>query len=172
MNQIEELEKKALSDNDLRKMLGKDRSRCKVMLYEQLKNYKSLDELIPNYKDAVIILLQIQGPGAPPVGHWIALLNHENHFEHFDSYGLDPDEELALTHEHPHITDIIRGTSKRVESSSFKLQAKKEAVNTCGRWCIVRVKYPELEKKPFVDMIRKVHSIPDVAVTLMTRFLG
>lgn len=171
MNRIQELEAKPLSDVDLRRMLGKAKSRVKVMIYEELKKYKTLDELLPKYKDCAIILLQIQKPGASPVGHWIALLNHHTHFEHFDSYGLDPDEELGITHEHPHLTDIIRATKSRVESSSAKLQAKREAVNTCGRWTVVRCLHAELEKPEFVNMIREVHSIPDVAVTLMTQFL-
>jgi len=171
MNTIQELEKVALSDKDLERMLGKDRSRCKVVLYEYLKNYESLHDLLPNPKDCIIILLQIEKPGASPVGHWICLLNHGTHYEHFDSYGLDPDEELAITHEHTHLTDLIRNTKIRVESSSAKLQAKREAVNTCGRWAVIRVKHSELEKKEFVNMIRQVHSIPDVAVTMMTKFL-
>ncbi len=171
MNKIQELEKTPLSDDDLRRMLGKDKSRVKVIMYEDLKNYESLEQLLPNMYDAVIVLLQIEGPNAPKVGHWICLMNHGNHFEYFDSYGLDPDEELALTHEHPHLTDIIRGTKRRVESSGAKLQSKREAMNTCGRWCIVRARHKDLEKPEFVKMIRQTHSIPDVAVVLLTYFL-
>jgi len=171
MNKIEEMEKIALSDKDLKRMLGKDSKRCKIMLYEQLKGYDNLEALMPNEYDAVIILLQIEAPDAPKVGHWIALLNHGTHFEHFDSYGLDPDEELALTHEHSHMTDLIKNTKRRVESSSAKLQSKREAMNTCGRWAVVRVKNPALEKKEFVNMIRGVHNIPDVAVVLLTYYL-
>lgn len=171
MNKIQELEKTPLSDDDLRRMLGKDKSRCKVMLYDQLHQHESLEELLPNQYDAVIVLLQIEKPGAPKVGHWITLMNHGSHFEHFDSYGLDPDEELALTHEKPYITQLIQNTKRRVESSGAKLQAKREAMNTCGRWCIVRVKNKDLEKPEFVNMIRQVHSIPDVAVTMLTYYL-
>jgi hypothetical protein len=168
MNKIQELEKKPLSDKDLANMLGKDKSRCKIMVYEQLKNYTSMEELLPKQYDAAIVLLQIEGPAAPKVGHWIALMNHGDHFEHFDSYGLGPDEELAMTHEHPHMTDILKNTKRSVRNSSAKLQARRESVNTCGRWCVVRVKEKELEQKEFVNFIRGVHNIPDVAVTLLT----
>jgi hypothetical protein len=171
MEQIERLEKVPLSDKDLVRMLGPDAKRVRVMMYEDLKNYKSLHELLPNEYDAVIVLLQIQSPGASPVGHWITLMNHGTHFEHFDSYGLDPDEELSITHEHSHLTDIIKNTQARVETSQYKLQAKKEAVNTCGRWAVVRSKNYKLEKKEFVNFIRTVHSVPDVAVTLLTYHL-
>jgi hypothetical protein len=171
MNRIEELEKKPLSDADLRRMLGKDRARCKVILYNELQKYTNMDELLPNEGQCVIVLLQIETPGATPVGHWICMLNHGSHYEHFDSYGLDPDEELGLTHEQPYLTNIIKNTNKRVGTSSYRLQAKKEAVNTCGRWAVTRVKHAELENPEFVKLIRAQHPIPDVAVTLMTQFL-
>lgn len=171
MNTIERLEAVALSDADLKRMLGKHASNTKIIQYEQLKKYNDMSQLLPNETDCCIVLLQIEKPGASPVGHWITLLNHGTHYEHFDSYGLDPDEELAITHEHSHLTDIIKNTKKRVESSSYKLQAKREAVNTCGRHAVVRVLHRELEKPEYTSMLRQVHSNPDVAVTLMTKFL-
>lgn len=171
MELIQDAETKPLSDDDLVQMLGPDAKRCRVMLYDDLANYSSLHELLPNRDDAAIILLQIEAPNAPKVGHWIALLNHGDHYEHFDSYGLDPDEELHITHEEPYITRIINNTRWRVESTQVKLQLKREAVNTCGRWCVVRVRFPHLERREFVRFIQQVHPIPDVAVTLLTYLL-
>jgi len=171
MNTIERLEAVALSDSDLARMLGKEKARTKILQYDALGKYETFDQLMPGERDCCIVLLQIEKPGASPVGHWITLLNHGSHFEHFDSYGLDPDEELAITHENRHITDMIKRSTKRVESSSYKLQAKREAVNTCGRHAVVRVLHSELEKKEYTNMLLQVHRNPDVAVTLMTKFL-
>jgi hypothetical protein len=171
MELIQHAETIPLSDDNLREMLGKDSNRVKVMLYEDLKGYQTLQQLLPNKYDAAIILLQIEAPGAPKVGHWITVMNHGSHFEHFDSYGMDPDEELATTHEDSHITNLISNSNTRVITSQAKLQARKEAVNTCGRWAIVRSRFPKLEKQEFVQFIRSVHSIPDVAVTLLTYLL-
>jgi hypothetical protein len=171
MEVIQHAETVPLSDDDLRRMLGRDNNRVKVMLYDQLQKFDTLYQLMPSKYDAVIILLQIQAPDAPPVGHWITLMNHGSHFEHFDSYGLDPDEELAKTHEKPFITHLIKNTTTRVETSQAKLQAEKQAVNTCGRWCVVRARFPNLEKQEFATFIRNVHHIPDVAVTLLTYLL-
>jgi hypothetical protein len=171
MNLIEKAEQTPLSIDEIKKMLGDDNNRCKVILYNDLAKFETLDQLIPNYRDAAIILLEIEGPNAPKVGHWVALLNHDSHFEHFDSYGLDPDEELGLTHEQPYITKLIQNSKIRVESSQAKLQARREAMNTCGRWCVVRVRFPDLEKKEFVQFIREVHNVPDVAATLLTYLL-
>jgi len=165
-------EQTPLSLDDLRVMLGPDESRCKLLMYDELVNFTTLADLIPNRLDAAIILLQIQSPNAPAVGHWIALMNHGDHYEHFDSYGLDPDEELGITHEKPILTELIANSTMRVESNQAKLQSRKEHMNTCGRWCIVRVRFPQLEKPQFVDFIRQVHHVPDVAVTLLTHLLS
>lgn len=171
MEIIQHAETVPLSDKELRYMLGEDKGRVKVILYNSLKSYSSLEQLLPKANTAVIILLSIEAPHAPPVGHWITILNHGDHYEHFDSYGIGPDEELAITHEKPYMTHMISNTTKSVEHSQTKLQQKRESVNTCGRWCVARARFPHLNRTEFVKFIREVHPIPDVAVTLLTYLL-
>ena len=51
--------------------------------YKDLKNYTSIDELLPNDKDFAVLLYESQ----PNSGHWTALLKYDNDIELFDSYG-------------------------------------------------------------------------------------
>ena len=79
---------KALSDSDIRAILGEN---TKIIKYSELSGYKDLDDLRPNLLDSVIILYE----HSESVGHWVALLKYNNIFEFFDPYGLIPDKELA-----------------------------------------------------------------------------
>jgi len=165
---VHKAESVALSFTDLEKMMGGDPVR--LIHYDQLQG-ESMTSLFSSGKP-IIILLQIEGPDAPRVGHWICLLDHGSHYEHFDSYGLTSDEELAFTHENRYLSDMIRKSDKPVEQSTHRLQEMREGVNTCGRWCVARLKNKELELPGFVRFINKIHHQPDVAVTMLTLHLG
>ncbi len=133
MDLIKRLEAEPLGFPELKRMLSKDgRDKdTKLLQYDELAKFSSLDQLFAK-DQAVIILLQIEAPDAPKVGHWIALLDQGDHVEHFDSYGLSADEELALTHESDLLTKLLQTASTRVEDSTTKLQHISEHTNTCG----------------------------------------
>ena len=46
-----------LSDADIHKVLGQDQ---KLILYSDLSKYSSLNELLPNNKDCVVILYELK----------------------------------------------------------------------------------------------------------------
>ena len=67
---MENLKKKlsySFSDSDIKKYLGES---CKIIKYGDLDNYSSLEELLPNDTDFVVILLETK----KNTGHWTALL--------------------------------------------------------------------------------------------------
>ena len=78
---------KALSDEDIQRILGGD---AKIIKYAELGQLNDIDQLLPNEKDYCIILYEDR----PNRGHWTALLKYNNLYEHFDSYGVKPDSEL------------------------------------------------------------------------------
>lgn len=172
MDIIDKIEQQALSFDDLKRMLsrgGRDKD-TKLMDYDELGKFEHLAQIFGSNR-AVIILLQIEAPNAPRVGHWIAMLDQGDHFEHFDSYGLSADEELAITHESPHLTRLIQTAGMRVEDSTTRYQQIREHTNTCGRWCVARVLLQKLTMKHFKAVIQQSHSVPDVTIALMTMFL-
>ena len=57
---------KALSDSDIRTILGAD---TKVLKYSELAGVGSLDELLPRLVDYCIILFE----ESLNIGHWVAL---------------------------------------------------------------------------------------------------
>ncbi len=69
---------------------------AKVVIYEELKNYKNIDELLYPY-DSIIILYEYQRNGNESYGHYIALNRlPSGEIEHFDSLMFKPDSELEM----------------------------------------------------------------------------
>jgi len=164
---IAEAESKSLSGQDLKIMLSSDANKVKILNYDDLGRFNSIDELMGG-DPAVIILMMIETPNAPRVGHWIALLNVGNEIEHFDPYGLKIDQELAITHEVPFLTRLVRKSTKMVRQSTHRFQMFREHVNTCGRWCVVRVRMRDRSNTDFRMFFDVLSGSADESVTLMT----
>jgi len=172
MEIIESIIAKPLSFDDLKLMLANKASSTMLLNYDLLAKVESMKQLFVDGIDSLIILLDIEGPNAPKVGHFIAILDHGDHYEHFDPYGISLDEELAITHDQPWLSRLLTGhNNPRLEENTIKFQAKREDVNTCGRWCVARVHSKFLELPRFQEFIKAGHNIPDVVVVLMTMFL-
>lgn len=170
MNVIQKIEEEPLSFSDLKRMLGDRQRDTKLIDYNDLQGVGSLEEVFDGDK-AIIVLLEIEAHNAPKVGHWIALLDQGDHFEHFDPYGLTADEEIAITHEEPWLSRLLAQADKRVTDSGTRFQAIREHVNTCGRWCVARVRLQDLSLQDFKKVIDQAHTVPDVTIALMTMFL-
>jgi hypothetical protein len=158
-------EKRALTVEQLRKW---QKGNVNYFMYDNLAD-KTLADLFDG-ADCAIILLDIHnGRDIAPVGHFIAVINQGSHIEHFDSYGLNVDEELSFTHDQPHLSRILNRS--RVITNGRKFQRFREDVNTCGRWCVVRCNEWNLRKLTLVqfgDLFDELDADPDEAVTLMT----
>ena len=164
---VAQAEKKDLSFADLRKMLGEKTHTTKFIQYDALSQFRDIAELFGS-DNSVIILMSIKGPNAPAAGHFIALLNKPNFIEHFDSYGFSIDQELNITHEQDLLGNMLRSSGKSIVQSKRKYQKMREYVNTCGRWCVVRVRHYNMSRSEFSSFIDSTHQEPDVAVTMLT----
>ena len=88
MNRIKQVMRKPLSEDDLKTILGKD---TKVITYPDLAKSDTLEQLLPQPYDFIIILLL----ETPTSGHWTALIRNPSQVEYFDSYGNPPDYDLS-----------------------------------------------------------------------------
>jgi len=140
-NKLKKVEADPLSDTIIRKYLKNP----KIILYEDLKNYKNINELLPNKKDYVIILFKQDNQGN---NHWIGLLKYDNIIEHFCSYGSKPDEyyfdwttqnDLDKAGEYqPYLTQLLNKCSNEIIYSSKDYQKDKNNISTCGRHIVNR----------------------------------
>ncbi len=84
---VERLINKALSDEDIQRILGGD---AEIIKYSELGNLHDADQLLPREEDYCIILYEDR----PNRGHWTAISKYNGLYEHFDSYGVKPDDQL------------------------------------------------------------------------------
>ena len=130
-----------------------------IYTYEDILGYQSIESLLGS-KDACIILYQIQ----ENYGHWILLMKHINHIEFFDPYAFKPDEELKLSTYNlkmhrgkmiPYLSLLLSKVPYPVHYNKVQLQKYKKNVNDCGRHCVVRYIYRNMEISDYVLFIGK-----------------
>ena len=97
-------------------------------------------------------------------GHWTCLYENNGTIFFFDSYGFIPDDELKFLHKdlkaelnsnHRYLTQLLYNSNKPVEYNEYQLQDRKKNVNTCGRWVILRLKYPKISVNDFYDIFKE-----------------
>lgn len=115
----------------------------------------------------------------PGFGHWVAVLDTPEGIEHFDSYGLRPDDEQKwipkqyrqeLGAGSPHLVRLLLRTGKPINYSEFRLQGPAPAA-TCGKWVAIRCRNRDKTAKEFAKnatALAKAHGItPDELVVLL-----
>lgn len=133
--------------------------------------YKDLARAVSR-GDLVSLPIAILYETSPGFGHWVGLLETPEGIEHFDSYGLRPDDELrwvpkkyreAFRAESPHLVDYLLrlqahrryvGGDPRINYSQFRLQGRKPWIATCGRWVVLRCRNSALTAEQFAKNVR------------------
>ena len=130
---------RALSDTDIRHILGHD---TKIIKYSELSGFTDLDQLLPDPMDYCILLYEDRVDH----GHWLGLSKYDDKYEHFDSYGLQPDKELAWInmqkrvslHEDEHyLSNLLK--RKQYVYNTVRYQQSDVGVNTCGSHVVHRL---------------------------------
>lgn len=141
MNELQKLKHLTtipLSNTDLEHTIGVKPE--DIILYKNLAEYTTINDLLPNNTDFKIILLEWQKNR----GHWVLLYKLNDKFFYFNSYGNKYDNDLnvlsrcmkrILGEDTAQITRLLGG--KTCEWSKKRFQ--KGSTQTCGRWCVMRV---------------------------------
>jgi hypothetical protein len=158
---LKQMEGKALSAHEVTAMCG-----ARVILYEELAQYRSIDDMLQGDR-AIVILYQ----NTQYSGHYVALLKKGNLIEFFDSYGMKPDEELRYVEYNriPLLTRLLQSAIKdgcRVIYNATRLQSMRTGINDCGEFAGMRIRMYDLSQEDFLNMFKG--SNPDKLVSLMT----
>ena len=78
----------SMSDEDIRYYLPNAR----LVLYNELKNKKKIEKLLPKHKSYIILLYPVI---STMNGHWCCLTRFNSTIEYFSSYGTVPDVEFT-----------------------------------------------------------------------------
>lgn len=168
---VQQAERKPVSIEQIQSALQKIGTQGSVIHYNNLSEAQNIDDVFQRWGPNVIILLNIEKPHAPPVGHFIALLQYPEYVEHFDSYGIGIDKELSITHERPYLKRLLEPIIVKVKMGTSRLQRMRNDTNTCGRWTFCRVQHRAKNYEQFVRFIKAQGPDPDKTVTLMTQGL-
>lgn len=116
----------------------------KIIKYSDLKNYNTIEQLLPLPLDFVIILIEQEKNN----GHWVCVSRINNEIEFFDSYNNYPDTQLKWTPLHlrellnqkdTYLSDLLDKTNKKVYYNEIQYQSNKDDIATCGRHVIFRL---------------------------------
>lgn len=109
-------------------------------------------------------------------GHWVGMwIDRPNNVVHyFDPYGMAPDEEEQFTEVPIGRQGVMMDFFNRcanaglnVKINRVRYQAEKDAINTCGRHVIVRLRLRYLNDESYHRLMHG-HLTPDAYVTLLT----
>lgn len=168
MVDLKQAESYALSDEDIRKVLGAD---VKIIVYPDLKNYISIEDIFDS-KGRCIMLF----PNSTPTsGHWCCLLRKHAGIEFFNPYGKPPAStkvdhvpaQLAkeLNVDKPYLEKLLKESGLRVYYNTERFQRISPNIATCGRWCAVRMMLFKLTLKQFKRVIKDSGMTGDEFVT-------
>lgn len=152
----EKLKRTPLGDHEVSAYLN---GNVKILKYNEIPNYRNIEELLKPY-DAVVILLETKFD----FGHWICLKKTGDVISFFDSYGDFPDQQKKFVN-----TKFLRDSGqkfniicKMLDEASYKyviefsdrcLQNMDDlSIATCGLWCAVFIKSGMLVEE-FYDFI-------------------
>lgn len=124
----------------------------KTLKYSELADIKDINELLPDERDYRIILTESKRNE----GHWCCIMKYtdtttgKKYIEWFDSYSGKPDSELKfipeaikkmLGQDKNYLSKILNTVKPPYEIlyNATKYQTLKDGINTCGRWCILRL---------------------------------
>ena len=130
-----------LGDDDIKRVLPD----AKIIDYEGLKKYSTIDELLPNNKDYVIILYENEQNS----GHWVCVIRDGNTIEFFCSYGTYPDHQLKwvdyntrkeLGSDIPLLSHLFDNSPYEVIYNEIPYQSENKDIATCGKHCVFRIR--------------------------------
>jgi predicted class III extradiol MEMO1 family dioxygenase len=162
MNNIKIVEKEPLSDDIIKKYLPNS----KIIKYSEFKNYRDLNQLLPNNKDYIIILYE----ASFNTGHWCSISKFNDNYEYFDSYGNAPSVPLSWNEEQnninlgqdkPYLNMLLDNSTLDSYYNDIAYQIKKSDINTCGRHNIFRIlcmKKRNMNLKQYHEFMKKLKS--------------
>jgi hypothetical protein len=141
------------SNRDISQKLG---GNVRVITYKELLNYKTLDEALGEHGAFIVLYEQERN-----FGHWCCGFLDDDIFYFFDSYGIIPDDQLIdidpkfrikSGQQFKYLTYLMKNSPYEIDYNPYQFQDDQEGINTCGRWCVARIKNKDLDADEFYDL--------------------
>lgn len=170
----------ALSDDQLLHLID---NKANLILYPDLHNYTSLDQLLYPYNSAIILY-----ESKPNYGHWTCIFKHKNTVEFFNSYGSSPNSDegfpdqclnyipddfrIASNQVHTYLSHLMYNSPYKLTYNEYPFQSHEQGIKTCGRHVAMRLLYSNLSLKKYKELMdklsKKLNMDYDDVVSLIT----
>jgi hypothetical protein len=158
-----------LSGEEIQALTGKQ-----PILYSDLKNYSSIEQVLGKEK-YVVLLYQTS---SYTTGHFVSLSMGDNgKVRYFDSYGIrGPLQEIQYTPFEQKLPPYLNNLLEKVdyESNGVDYQSKKHGISTCGRWSSLACRLRNVPLQRIEQMIRgnrgSFFNDSDNVATILTLF--
>ena len=153
---------KPLTNGDVMRYTG-----CKFILYEHMKDIKSIDELLP----MTLILYQLN----PDVGHFCCILENSHGIQFFDPIGMIFDQELKyckqnkqmINHDFTYLAQLLANSNRNVDYNHYQYQTFGSMA--CGYWCIFRMLMKDLTNEQFHTLFKPLVKKDNKIVKLLNQ---
>ena len=160
------------SKDDLMKLWG---GKIKVITYDQIKDYKTITELLYPYGKIIILYYWKKY-----TGHWISVfINKDREIEVFDSLGSNRiDGELSTINEsfreangegYPYLSKLILASGYPYVWNSIQLQS--DSTDTCGLWASYRLYRCDLSIKQFIKLFPDVNTNDEKLLSIVVKLI-
>jgi len=139
-NKLKEIIADPIDDREIKH----ENKEIRIISYNELEKYTTIDELLPDSKEHLMLLYQTDSESS---GHWTCLVRNDDSIYYFDSYGKPIDEPMKWdtnkVMKTPHLTNIIDNSDKRFKIYENTKQYQKQTfgINTCGRHAIAFIEF-------------------------------
>ena len=159
MNKLKEY---PLGNDDIEQILGE----TVVFRYPELEFVEHIDEIFDQHGRSSMLFLTEDDFS----GHWCCFLKKNDEIHYFDPYGLYPDEPKEwiskkklekLNESKPFLTKLLKESGYKVFINNYPFQEDKNKINTCGKHCVVRLLYKDLNLDQYLNLIKNSNKNPD-----------
>jgi hypothetical protein len=165
---------KPLSNKEILQLVN---GKANLVSYANIHKYNNLDQLLGQY-NACICLYETR----KNYGHWCCILKlDDDKIEFFDPYGIMPDQELSWINkdfriqsrqDKPYLSILMRNSNYVLSYNHHRFQKFKKGINTCGRWCALRILFRMMPLNIFIQVFGKKREYDnDFYATLLTNYI-
>ena len=128
----------SMDDTDIHYYLPK----AKLIQYNNLKKYKTIEKLLPKHKSYFILLYPVQSEIS---GHWVCMTRYDKTIEYFDSYGGLPDVAFEwgssnFKNNEKYLSKLLNKCKLPKVYNTISFQSKRDiAISTCGAYAVFRI---------------------------------
>lgn len=163
---MNKLESYSLSGNDMRSAI----QGIRIVEYPKLATVDDIFDVFDSDGRCVLFFITSE-QGVNMVGHWLCIFydQEQNTINHFDSYGIYPDDEeeylsknigIKLKENGPLLMPLLQKANEEKGTKIFynnvKIQQMKADVDTCGRYVIARLIHKNLSNQQFIQFLNQL----------------